>query len=125
MGNSPAKKTAAPASRRAAEAEKKVNGDGPIKLKLAHPMNPDKAIRIGIETEVPLEVGETVAVYGDDARALIDSGLVQVDPFDKAAVAEALKVEEDEVVVVGGAPEDPHGGQNDAEPPAGGTSVQS
>lgn len=107
-------------TRKDSDAPKAV-GDGPITLKLAHPMAPDKALRIGIETDKDLEVHQPVKVSVDDGRALIESGLVQVDPFDRAAVAEALKIPEEEVVVTAAAPAP---SDQKSEKPAGSGSVQ-
>lgn len=65
--------------------------DGRTRVKLAHPLNDQDVVRLGLDPQkAPYRVNDVVEVRRDDARALIGAGLVQVDPEDVRAVGAAL-----------------------------------
>ena len=73
--------------------EAQVPGDDPAKfttLTLAHPLNKQTKEFLGLPADSRAEVGAKVRVNKNGARALINAGLVCVDPEDRAAVREAL-----------------------------------
>jgi hypothetical protein len=68
--------------------------DNRVPIKLAHPIDTVEAMRrLRIEPKedgTPYAVGETVRLFRDEARALINCGYAQVDPEDANAVRRAI-----------------------------------
>lgn len=67
-----------------------------VTVRLAHPITrPQDLVYLGLPENRSYGVNDEVQVTREAARALIDAGLVQVDPEDRAKVAQALGVEPD------------------------------
>jgi hypothetical protein len=68
--------------------------DNRVPIMLAHPVDTIETMRrLRIEPKAdgtPYAVGETIRLYRDEARALINCGYAQVDPEDPNAVRRAL-----------------------------------
>ena len=73
-----------------------IPGDNPenfVTLTLAHPLNENDRRYLGLPADASTEVGQQVKVNRNGARALINAGLVTVDPEDNDAVRAALRGE--------------------------------
>jgi hypothetical protein len=84
--------TATPQEITVADEKYKVTDDGVVlvPLTLAHPMAKVYAERCQAETAKDYKVGDTVFVSREWGNALIDAGMVQVDPIDPEARQSAL-----------------------------------